>query len=89
MFVMVFLYLYIAHNETAQFRSFKHLRNRDSSVSIVTRLRVGRFPLRSGISLRHHVQTRSGAYSAYPMSTMSSFPGGKAIGPWSWPLASI
>jgi hypothetical protein len=41
-------------------------------------------------SLHHHVQHGSGAHPAvYPMGTRSSFPGGKAAGPWSWPLTSI
>jgi hypothetical protein len=40
------------------------------------------FPVAGGnFSLRHHVQTGSGAHPAsYPMGTGSSFPGGKAAG---------
>jgi hypothetical protein len=38
----------------------------------------------------HPVQNGSGAHPAsYPMGTRGSFPGGKAAGAWSWPLASI
>jgi hypothetical protein len=50
-----------------------------------------RFPARAGnFSLHHRVQNGSGAHSAsYPMGTISSFPGGKAAGAWSWPLTSI
>jgi hypothetical protein len=41
-------------------------------------------------SLHHRVQTGSEAYpTSYPMSNRGSFPGGKAAGSWSWPLASI
>jgi len=32
------------------------------------------------ISLRHRVQTSSGAHPAYPMGAESSYPGGKAAG---------
>jgi len=40
-------------------------------------------------SLRHHVQTWSGAHPAsYPMSIGSSFPGSKAVGAWSCPLTN-
>jgi hypothetical protein len=40
-------------------------------------------------SLRHCIQTGSGAHSSsYPMGTRGSFPGGKAAGAWSWPLTS-
>jgi len=27
--------------------------------------------------------------ASYPMDIRGSFPGGKAAGPWSWPLISI
>jgi hypothetical protein len=41
-------------------------------------------------SLRHRVQTDSGAHpDSYPMGTGDSFPGDKAAGAWSWPLTSI
>jgi hypothetical protein len=41
-------------------------------------------------SLRHRVQTGSGAYpTSYPMGTGGSFHGSKAAGAWSWPLSSI
>jgi hypothetical protein len=41
-----------------------------------------RFPAGAGnFSLHHRVQTGSGAYPAsYPLGTMGSFPGGKAVG---------
>jgi hypothetical protein len=41
-----------------------------------------RFPVGAGnFSLRHNVQTGSGAYPAsYPMGTGGPFPGGKAAG---------
>jgi hypothetical protein len=39
--------------------------------------------------LLHSVQTDSGTHPAsYPMGTGGSFPGGKAVGAWSWPLTS-
>jgi hypothetical protein len=45
---------------------------------------------RLGIRSFDTVQTGSGAHPAsYPMGTGSSFPGGKAVGAWSWPLTSI
>jgi hypothetical protein len=48
-------------------------------------------PVESGnFSLRHRVQTGSGAHPAsYPMGTGGSFHGGIAAGAWSWPLTSI
>jgi hypothetical protein len=50
-----------------------------------------RFPAEAGnFSLRHLVQTGSGAHPAsYPMGTRGSFPGGKAVSAWSWPMTSI
>jgi hypothetical protein len=50
-----------------------------------------RIPAGAGnFSLRHHVQTGSGAHPAsYLMRTGGSLPGGKAAGTWSWPLTSI
>jgi hypothetical protein len=37
----------------------------------------------------HVVQTGSGAHTAsYPLGAGGYFPGGKAAGPWSWPLPS-
>jgi hypothetical protein len=37
----------------------------------------------------HVVQTGSGVHpTSYPMATSDCFPGGKAAGPWSWPLTS-
>jgi hypothetical protein len=57
----------------------------DSSVGTATRLRAGRssrvrFLEEAGnISLRHGVQTGSGAHpDSYPMGKRGSFPGGKA-----------
>jgi len=64
--------------------------SQDSSVSIVTGLRGGRPGFHSrrehGIfSLRHRVQTGSGADQAsFSMDTMC-----KADGAWRWPLTSI
>jgi len=41
-------------------------------------------------SLRHRVQTGSGAHPAScPTGTRRSFPGRKAAGAWSWPLTSV
>jgi hypothetical protein len=41
-------------------------------------------------SLHYHAQAGSGAHPAsYPMGARGSFPGGKADGAWSWPVASI
>jgi hypothetical protein len=62
------------------------MKSRDSSVGIETGyglddLMIGvRFPAGEGnFSLRHRVQTGSGAHPAsYPMGTGGSFPGGKA-----------
>jgi hypothetical protein len=50
-----------------------------------------RFPAWAGnFSLRHRVQTSSGAHPAsHPVGTRASFPGSKADGAWSWPLTSI
>jgi hypothetical protein len=70
---------------------------RDSSVGTATgyglddRMTGIRFPAGDGnFSLRHRVQTGSGAHSAsYSMGTGGSFPGGKAAGALSWPLTSI
>jgi hypothetical protein len=74
-----------------------HLKSRDSSVGIVTGYGLDdqmigiRFPARAGsFSLRHRIQTGSGAHPAsYPVGTGGSFPGDKAAGAWSWPLTSI
>jgi hypothetical protein len=62
--------------------------NRDSSVGIMTRLRLDnrgstvRFPAGVGnFSFHHHVQNGSGAHPAsYPMGTRGSSPGGKEAG---------
>jgi hypothetical protein len=62
--------------------------SRGSSVVIATGYGLGnrmigvRFPAVPGnFSLRHHVQTGSGAHSAsYPMGKRGSFPEGKAAG---------
>jgi hypothetical protein len=56
--------------------------NRDSRV---------RFPAGAGnFSLHHRVQNGAGAHPAsHSMGIRSSFPGGKAARPWSWPLTSI
>jgi hypothetical protein len=68
------------------------LKSRDSSVGIVTTLRLGygwtigvlEFDFRwvaGNFSLHHRVQDGSGAHPAsYPMGTGGSFPGGKAAG---------
>jgi hypothetical protein len=50
-----------------------------------------RFPAGIGnVSLLHRVQTGSEAHPAsYPMSTGSSFSGGKVAGAWIWPLISL
>jgi hypothetical protein len=50
-----------------------------------------RFPAGArNFSPHHRVQTGSVSYPAsYQMGTRVSFPGGKAAGPWSWPLTSI
>jgi hypothetical protein len=50
-----------------------------------------RFPAGAGnFSLHHRIQNGSGAHPTYcPMGTRGSFPGGKAVGVWSWPLTSI
>jgi hypothetical protein len=50
-----------------------------------------RFPAGTGnFSFQKGVQNGSRAYPApYPMGTRGSFPGGKAIGAWSWLLTSI
>jgi hypothetical protein len=73
-----------------------HVRSRDSSVGTATSYglddrKIGdRFPVGAGnFSLRHHVQTRSGAHPAsYPLGTGGSLAGGKAAGARSWPLTS-
>jgi hypothetical protein len=50
-----------------------------------------RVPSEAGnFSLHYSAQTGSGAHPAsYPMGTRSSFPGGKAVRAWNWPLTSI
>jgi hypothetical protein len=50
-----------------------------------------RFPAKAGnFSIRHRVQTGSGAHPAsYPIGTVGSFLGGKTAGAWSWQLTSI
>jgi hypothetical protein len=70
------------------------LRNRDSSVGIVTDYGLddrGSNPGGAGsFSLRHRVQTDTRPHPAsYPMGTGGSFPGNKADGAKSWPLTSI
>jgi len=41
-------------------------------------------------SLYHRVQNGSVAHPpTYSVVTRGSFPGGKAVGPWRWPLTSI
>jgi hypothetical protein len=51
----------------------------------------GRLVVETGnFSLHHRVQTGSGAHpDSYPIGTRGSFPGGKAVWSWSWPLTSI
>jgi len=40
-------------------------------------------------SLRHRVQTGSGAYPvSYPKGTVGPYPRGEAAGAWIWPLTS-
>jgi hypothetical protein len=71
--------------------------SRNSSVGTATnyglddRMNGVRIPAGAGdFSLRHRVQTGSGAHQvSYPVGTGGSFPGGKAAGAWSWPLTSI
>jgi hypothetical protein len=71
-------------------------RSRDISVGIAHWLRAGRPRGRSSSPGRvknfiflHVVQTGSGAHRAsYRMCTGGPFPGGKAVGAWSWPLTS-
>jgi hypothetical protein len=73
------------------------LKSRDSSVSIALGYGLNdrgcrvRFPAGAGnFSFHYRVQNGSGAHPAsYTMATVSSFPGGKAAGAWSWPLTSI
>jgi hypothetical protein len=73
------------------------VKSRDDSVGIATDYRLDDrmigFRILAGagnFSLRHHVQTGSGAHPvSYPMGTGGSFPGGKAAGAWSWPLTFI
>jgi hypothetical protein len=41
-------------------------------------------------SLHHRIQTGSGVHPAsYPVGTRGSFPDGKVVAVWSWPLTSI
>jgi hypothetical protein len=70
--------------------------SRDSSVGIALGYGLDdrgcriRFSAGAGnFSLHHRVQNGSGAHPAYPVVTRGSFPGGKAVGAWSWPLTSI
>jgi hypothetical protein len=57
---------------------------RDSSVSIVTRLRAARPGFDCGQDLRHRI-TGPGAHpTSYAMRR-----GGKAVGEWSWPLVTM
>jgi len=71
-------------------------KSRDSSVDIAAdygledRMIGVRFPTGDGNSLLHHVHSGSGPHPAtIPTGTDSSFPGGKAVGTWRWPLTSI
>jgi hypothetical protein len=50
-----------------------------------------RLPAGTGNFSPHHgVQTGSGAHpDSYLMGTRGSFPGGKTVGAWSWPLTSV
>jgi hypothetical protein len=71
--------------------------SQDSTVNVVTRLWDGRldykgsFPVGAGNFFFDTVQIGSGAHPAlYPRGTGGcSFPGGKEVGVWSWPLTSI
>jgi hypothetical protein len=49
-----------------------------------------RVPAEAGnFSLNHRIHTASGTHPAsYPVGSRGSFPGGKAVGAWSWPLTS-
>jgi hypothetical protein len=52
--------------------------------------RPARNPALYQVSYHGSVQNGSGAHPAsYPIGTGGSFPGGKAVGTWSWPLTSI
>jgi hypothetical protein len=72
-------------------------KSRDSSVGIALgygldfRSSRVRFPAGTGnFSLHNHLQNGSGAHPAsYPMGKRGFFPGGKAVGAWSWPFTSI
>jgi len=62
---------------------------RNSSVSMVTRLRAGRLELDypQGLGCFFRVQTGSGAHPAsYATGTGGPFPPVKAAGRWTWPL---
>jgi len=50
-----------------------------------------RFPAGAGnFSLHHRVQNGSGTHPAtYPMGIRGSFPGGKVVGAWIWPLTEV
>jgi hypothetical protein len=70
-------------------------KSRDSAVSKATSYwledRGSEFESRrfKKCSLLHVVQIGSGVHpTSYPMGTGGSFPGGKAVGAWSWPLTS-
>jgi hypothetical protein len=72
------------------------LMGRDSSVGIALGYGLDslgsrvRFPAGAGNSSLHRVQNGSGVHPASnPVGTRGSFPGGKAVGAWSWPLTSI
>jgi hypothetical protein len=55
-------------------------------------LRVGRagFDSWEDKTFLHSVQTGSGVHPAsYQIGTGGSFPGGKALRAWSWPLTSV
>jgi hypothetical protein len=69
--------------------------SRDSVVGIATGYGLDdrgvgvQVPVEQKFSLLHVVQTGSGVHPiSYPIGTGGSFPGGKAVGPWSWPLTS-
>jgi hypothetical protein len=95
--VTMFLPFFSLFGIKSNFRYYKVLESRDSSVGtglgygLEDRTSRVRFLAGAGnFSLHHRVQNGSGTHPAsHPMGTRGSFPGGKAAGAWSWPLTSI
>jgi hypothetical protein len=82
--------------KTELYKSLTHTKSRDSSVGIALGYGLNdrgsrvRFPAGAVNFSHHRVQNGSGAHPAsYPMRTRGSFPGGKSVVAWSWPLTSI